>query len=689
VSTEPGAVPDMETTVSTALGTDSGVPGSEVGFDEESCQSEIPSRGERRRVRQLRRVRRWGLLVLGAQLVVLVLWSLLQVNRFVEMPDFGGFYQAWYLIGHGVLNPGPGWWKAQAIFIMWPLALFAAIWPHPITLLVIQDLAIVGAEAVAFFWLTDIVRKRPGTPFFALSGLGLLLLVADPWIYWSASWDYHSEAVGAFFAILAARELFRGRARGWLWSGLTLLSGLIPATYLVGIGISLAFRRRFLYCLILVGAVAIWLLVMLKLGAGAGLLGSAKTSIPQSSSNPLISAVHYELGAFGHLLSYRLDIFANLAPAGLIGFFTAPVFALAAVMLTESAAATSYNSIVPSFQNLGVYVFLPVGTVLALCWLYRRFGRRLGAVLMTLVAVNALGWAIVWIPQAKAHWLRVSASEAAVLRRAQTMIGADDEVVASQGVVGDFAGRSHFFYLQGQPPLEVPIDSPTTWFIVAPYAGVETETVPQSMAIIDYLATVLRARLIFQDDGIWVFRWHLPPGQKSAVAAIPRAPTTFPAWLYRTGAGRHVLSGPVQSWRLQSDGPAGPLLYGDYWLEGVGRYQANVRFQSAGPTDVQVWDDSSGALLSNTQYAATHGIVDANTVVSVTKNDPLTPNPPYKGVWPFRTEPNPGFHGDDLEITVLVPAGVNASVYSVSLSRVAPSRADVSDRAKQRARPSG
>ena len=116
---------------------------------------------------ELHRIRRWGLAVLAVQLVALVLWSVLEANRAVLGYDFAGCYQAWYLISHGVLGAA-GFWKAQGIFIIWPLAIFGLLWPHPITLLVIQDLAIVGAEAVAFSWLTEIIRARRDLPFFAL-----------------------------------------------------------------------------------------------------------------------------------------------------------------------------------------------------------------------------------------------------------------------------------------------------------------------------------------------------------------------------------------------------------------------------------------------------------------------------------------------------------------------------------------
>ncbi|MGD0741991.1 MAG: hypothetical protein ABSA31_01690 [Acidimicrobiales bacterium] len=608
---------------------------------------------------------------------MLVLWSVLEASRDIQGYDFAGAYHAWYLISHGVFDPA-GWWQGQGVFIMWPLAVFGLIWPHPVTLLVIQDLAIVGAEAVAFYWMTDAIRSRRGLPFFTFSGFGLLLLVADPWIYWSASWDYHSEALGTLFALLAARELFRGRRRGWIWSGLTLISGMVPATYLVAVGLGMLFRRklRISGIILVVGATA-WYLILVKLGAGGGIVpsGVGYSSTAQQvtrgfATDPVMSLLHHGLSVLDNLRDRWVDTLANVAPSGLLGVFTAPVVGVAAVVLGEDGAQTYVGPITPSFQNLPIYVFAPIGTVLAFAWLYRRLGSRFIRPLMVLASANVIGWGVIWIPQVVPTWLTVSSAEASVLNRAAAMIPQQDGVVASQGIVGVFAGHKEVGALYEWPPFQVKVPTPTTWFVIAPYAGTETETVTQSMAVIDALASDPRSRLMLEDRGIWVFRLDVGERATPAEVSIPELPSTLPAGLFETAVGTRVLTGPVQNWHIRTNGTAGGLVFGDYWLEQVGQYKAAVRFKSSGPISVRVWNTTTNKMLAERNYKSTRGIVTAVVGVQVTSSDPLRSGAPYSGVVPFRVDPIPANVGNTLEISVYVSSGVKASVYSVSLGLV-------------------
>jgi hypothetical protein len=66
-----------------------------------------PAAPETRSVRgpTLRRVRRTGYVILGLQLVLGLIWSTVQYDRFALTFDFTIFHQAWYLIAHGDLNP--------------------------------------------------------------------------------------------------------------------------------------------------------------------------------------------------------------------------------------------------------------------------------------------------------------------------------------------------------------------------------------------------------------------------------------------------------------------------------------------------------------------------------------------------------------------------------------------------------
>ena len=112
---------------------------------------------------RLRRVRQIGYVVLGLQLAGFLAWSMILYNHFALTPDFAQYSQAWYLIGHGHLNPYDTmgrflFWQNHSEFVMWPLAVFSWVWPRSDFLLWLQDACIVGAEAVAFTWICEIAQ---------------------------------------------------------------------------------------------------------------------------------------------------------------------------------------------------------------------------------------------------------------------------------------------------------------------------------------------------------------------------------------------------------------------------------------------------------------------------------------------------------------------------------------------------
>ncbi len=165
--------------------------------------------------RALRRAWRVGLLLLLIQLVGLVLWSAVIAHRDSLTFDFAGFYQAAVLIAHGHLNPyattvGHAWWQDHAAFIMLPVGPIEHLWPHAVTLLWLQDLVTIGAEAVALAWVCDIAARRvqrggATSTSVGLVVLGIILVIFNPWMDWAASYDFHAEAFAGFFVIGAAR----------------------------------------------------------------------------------------------------------------------------------------------------------------------------------------------------------------------------------------------------------------------------------------------------------------------------------------------------------------------------------------------------------------------------------------------------------------------------------------------------
>ena len=113
------------------------------------------------------RAKRVGWVPIGLQLVVMVAFSTVQYSRYALTTDFGAYSQAWWKIAHGNLDPtstifNAVFWKNDAEFSMWPLALLSHVYPHPVLLLWFQDLVIAVTELVTLGWIIDVVgRARP------------------------------------------------------------------------------------------------------------------------------------------------------------------------------------------------------------------------------------------------------------------------------------------------------------------------------------------------------------------------------------------------------------------------------------------------------------------------------------------------------------------------------------------------
>src|ERR1700722_10384930 len=108
----------------------------------------------------------------------------------------------------------------------------------------LHDLAIAGISALclqmvvaAFPWRSDGVRRNHVVAVTTRL-VAVALLVANPWVYWTASFDIHMEVFGAFFAFAALRALLQHRRSSIIWGALTLLCGAASALSLVGVGLA-------------------------------------------------------------------------------------------------------------------------------------------------------------------------------------------------------------------------------------------------------------------------------------------------------------------------------------------------------------------------------------------------------------------------------------------------------------------
>lgn len=605
---------------------------------------------------------RVGVVLLLLQGVAMLAWSTVLWQHFALTKDYGVYEQAWWLIAHGHLSPfstafqhGIPFWQNNLEVFMWPLALIGVVWSHGPVLLWIQDICLVGAELVAWHWMREVTAKLDGRPGQILGGVGIVLLLANPWAWWAISFDFHMELVALPFALLAAYDLAHDRRRAWLWVVVTLLCGDAEATWIVGLGLGalMAGRHWRWRGLGLIAAGAAWVAFSATIhGDGGGNLVSTYgylggPGIPASAGlmTLMLHVASHPFKVLSVLWGHVSDIWANLAPGGLIGLANpwALGFALPSLLANNLIRGNLFAQ--PVFQNVLLYVIVPLGSVFALVWLYQR-RRRVALGLAAVLVGNAIVWTAVWLPEVPVQWLHVTSAAASVLAHAEDEIPASAEVVASQGVVGRFSDRL-LVYAVYSPKEVIPLRSQDTWWIVAPSVGIETKSTAQGSALVADLAGPLHADLVAYGSGVWVFHWTPPPG--TGTMTIPPATGTSPAWLFAGTAGTPRLAGDVSSWELASNGQVGYVLSGDYWLMPPGALQASISLSCATPVRLEVWNNSGQALLAEDSIPATAGTETVTMPVDATHAYPKTL---FEGFGPFHVAPEPPPPGNYLEIRV-------------------------------------
>lgn len=636
------------------------------------------------------RVQRAGYLLLGLQLAGFLAWSAFLYSRFSVTSDFSTYNQPLTLIAHGDLDPystlgGLQFWRNDSELTPWLLAPLYLIVRTGLLLSWAQALSVAGAEVVAFGWLSELARRGATDRAAAwLTGFGLVLLVANPWVWWTVSFDVHQEALVIFFVVLLARDVWRGRRRSWLWA-LAVVAGGAPATsYIVGIGLGgvLAGRRsRKLGALLALAALAYLLFVVLVHGddgvplAGTyGYLASGNGVVPaQIGLGAVVKGIAlHPLNVLRALWAKRVDMAANLAPGGLLGIGVPLLAPLMVIVLLANSLIPSFQFSEPLFQSIPIYLLLPVGTVTALAWLRGRRPRT-ALVLACLLAAQAVGWAVVWGPKTSPQWLRVPASTAATLASVQAQIPSDAEVAVSQGVSGRFSGRAYVYPLFGKGVLPLHTLFPLrgdSWFVVTPEAGIELQSTASAFATIGDLAA-LHATLVTHANGVWAFRLTPPRGMRSFTVPSDAA-SPLPAWAADGVAGLPVLTGPVPGWHMAATGAKGYVSDGLEWLKTPGRYVATVKLSAFVPVNVEVWDDTTNTLLARRTIRAPR-----TEQVTVPVTAPAARSATvYSGWGPFSAYFTPPPPGQRLEVRVWSPGGAAVNVYSAALTAAsAPARA--------------
>ncbi len=515
-------------------------------------------------------------IVLIVQLVALILYSNYLYGRFDVSTDFAHNAQAWYLIGHGDLSPvdtirliTTPFWRDHFDLIIWVLSPLRWIWPSPIVLLWVQDIAIVATEAITLVWVSGIcteqLRTRRSRNFAGI--VALVALVANAWWYETVSFDVHMPPLGTPFLVLAAYSFWKGRFRlALIASALALLCGAVVVELVVLVALASLCSRR-----VRQKGGARWAIGATLLGLAwfglVNVLGANQASNIASNYGYLTGTSSLNVGITGIIRGvlthpsrlYRTlhehwrAVLYELWPTGFVGLVTwwGLFFFVGLLLLSAATASPVYSSYSAAFQNLPAMPFLFIGSVMVLVRLasfrrhvprddkplesdplrtesharrteseVRRIVARVAPAVAVLLAVTAT---VVVVAQSEIMIRRipherflVSPDQASALQTATTLIPTDGEVIASYGIVGRFSEHKFTWELVGAGQ-RFEVNASSIYFVITPTAGWETIRPKDATADVQYLQNDLHASTLVDSAGVWLLEWHPPHDTRSFV----------------------------------------------------------------------------------------------------------------------------------------------------------------------------
>lgn len=621
-----------------------------------------------------------GLVTFVIQFASMCLYSAFEYKRFSVAFDFGLFYQAWYLIAHGVLNPystmhGFYYWQNHFELIMWPLALLYYIFPHGIVLLWLQNAGTSITSFLAYLWFCAIIRKRTSvleTKHYVLVLFLLALLILNPWNYWSNAYDFHFQSISSAFMMATAMSYYFNRRKlTWLFAILTLSTGDLGGLYVFSIGFAYVIRKNKpeLQSLGLMVLGVGWLLLVHKIGGARGsqvsnlygYLGVSSGASQSGITAVLMGVATHPLVVVEHLWAQRLNLYSNISPAGILGIFTPIGFSVSLVTLVVNALAGTLW-IAPSFQSVPAYPFISLGTVL---FLMKIKYKKLQYIVVSILFANSLGWAVVWLPHQFSRWIDVSASTARTLHTVKSIIPKEADLIVSQGIVGRFSNRykvSAFYkylgYLtEGPQPL---------YILLAPYQGIEVAGAATTLQQIEVLSRERVVHLVYHSNNIWLFK--LPAEKQRSIRRVylGTPPTMVSGWSLKSNIGEISMQGQVENWSMASrSGNKGYLIHSAYWRLAPGSYFATITYRSTQPINFEVWNTTGNRLLlRRTIMPSTKRVTDTFQFADIT----AFPLHLFWGWGPFQMDSIDTESYDQIEIRAWVPGTGNSNVYNVGVT---------------------
>ncbi len=284
----------------------------------------------------------------------------------------------------------------------------------------------------------------------------------------------------------------------------------------------------------LAGIALAWLAFIAIIGGnkGSGVVANYGYLVgagPNASSTYIIERlVVHPWHAARVLVDRRAGIGRVLGSAGLVGVASPWGFVVAVGSLAPAALNANLLFLSPTiaFQTLAVIPFMFVGSVLVLVRIATgpddgteprrptRWSATIALGMSAIVVALALSQNLPLFGTIRTDWWNVDAPTAAVLRQALPAVPADAEVIASQGVIGRFAGRRMVYPFLAAPQ-SFPVRSATVVFVIAPSEGIESVPPLAARQTIDGLVQRPRVTVLARGSGATVLEWKPPAGTVS------------------------------------------------------------------------------------------------------------------------------------------------------------------------------
>ncbi len=419
------------------------------------------------------------------------IWKL---SRFNVSSDFGMNNQATFLISHGVLNPfntigNDPMWQDQFKLLLWPVGLLRTVLPGSLLLVVLQAAALAAASGLLVHTVQRLASSLPSATSLAVIAASAAVILLEPWTFQAALTDFHAQNLAAPALVLLMGSIILHRHRSWIVgsAGVYLLSGSEAGTVAAAAGLGFLLLRGYRKegsFLLALGS--LWTALILLLHAHQGTPISQVYGYLAGNSHPtllgiLSGMVQHPSRPLHQLAGHGITIAALILMAGTIGLLYPPAGAVACCEILLAGLQQQTNLLdfaTGSFQMWPAVALMLCGLPIVAAGFSHWTGRQhprvrralvSGAVLLSAATVIGNGLYDTTLP---ARWNTVSSPAVLALQQAATRIPVGSEVIASNGIVGQFSARSYVYALSSLQE-RIPLCTRTVAILVAPEAGAE------------------------------------------------------------------------------------------------------------------------------------------------------------------------------------------------------------------------